>query len=159
MSLFNNPLNSLNKTCSNCKRTLPKISDFWYRDRNKFDYFRSECKECSTKRKKGYYKKNKKYYKDYGQTPEAKFQAYKSRAKTKGFRFDLTLKDFKGYWKKDCSYCGDKINTIGLDRVNNNKGYQKNNVVPCCSTCNMMKRCLGVTDWLDHMGKIIEHMK
>lgn len=37
--------------------------------------------------------------------------------------------------KKPCIYCGD-TKRIGCDRINNNLGHTKDNVVPCCYECN-----------------------
>jgi len=34
------------------------------------------------------------------------------------------------------------IKTIGIDRVLNNVGYEKGNVVPCCKDCNKFKGSL-----------------
>lgn len=40
---------------------------------------------------------------------------------------------------------------IGIDRVQNDKGYEMNNVVPCCSTCNYEKKNQPLKDWLDRL--------
>lgn len=39
---------------------------------------------------------------------------------------------------KPCTYCGD-THLIGCDRIDNNKGHIKSNVVPCCYTCNVAR--------------------
>ena len=69
-----------------------------------------------------------------------------------------------------CMYCGDSLETkynqdgfngnfvyTGIDRVNNDEGYTKDNAIPCCSTCNYMKKNLSVTDFLNHVKKIFYH--
>lgn len=56
----------------------------------------------------------------------------------------LTICDFDAEWLYDhitsqpCFYCGSN-NLIGSDRMDNNKGHTKDNIVPCCKRCNMMK--------------------
>lgn len=46
--------------------------------------------------------------------------------------------------RADCWYCGSppKIEFNGIDRKDNTSGYTEGNCVPCCSTCNYMKKCL-----------------
>lgn len=42
---------------------------------------------------------------------------------------------------KPCDYCGGKTGSgVGLDRLNHKVGYEIDNVVPCCPSCNMMRR-------------------
>lgn len=78
------------------------------------------------------------YMKEYFQSPTGRFQQYKRCAKDKKIPFDLTLEQFIAFWKKPC-ICGCKINTIGLDRIDNTKGYTIDNVRPMCSYHNYMK--------------------
>lgn len=42
----------------------------------------------------------------------------------------------------------------GLDRIDNNKDHSPDNVVPCCTICNMMRGTLSVTDFLNHVDAI-----
>lgn len=42
----------------------------------------------------------------------------------------------------------------GLDRLDSSKGHTSNNIVPCCTTCNLMKNTLGVEAFLTHVHKI-----
>jgi 5-methylcytosine-specific restriction endonuclease McrA len=86
-----------------------------------------------------------------------KYIAYKSRAKRKNQFFDLTKYEFSRLWQLSCSYCGSEINTIGLDRVDNEKGYDLSNVVPCCSICNYMKRSDEIDDFKNHVVQIVKH--
>ena len=57
-------------------------------------------------------------------------------------------------WQKPCYYCGSIIETVGVDRVDNNKGYTLDNVVPCCSKCNYMKNSNTEKEFLEHVEKI-----
>jgi hypothetical protein len=64
--------------------------------------------------------------------------------------------------KTPCNYCGHldlKVRLNGIDRVDNLKGYEENNVVPCCKDCNYAKRDLTVKQFIDMCKKIVEHQK
>jgi hypothetical protein len=41
-----------------------------------------------------------------------------------------------------------------LDRVDNTKGYSKNNCTVCCKVCNRMKYTLSSVDFIAHIKKI-----
>lgn len=78
------------------------------------------------------------------------FNSIKASANTKNIMFDLTEDDTISLIQKPCYYCGtvgsrvsrthDRFRFNGLDRINSDIGYTKENVVPCCSDCNYMKR-------------------
>ena len=97
--------------------------------------------------------------KKYRYTVEGKYAAYKAKAKRKKIHFDLSLDYFRNFWKKPCYYCGGEIKTIGLDRINNNNGYEKNNIVSCCSICNFMKKDLSNDIFIGHIEKIAKYQK
>lgn len=56
----------------------------------------------------------------------------------------------------ECYYCGVSNMTSfgGLDRLDSTIGYCVSNVVPCCATCNMMKKSLDPMTFLDHVNLI-----
>lgn len=49
------------------------------------------------------------------------------------------------------------ININGIDRLNNLNGYNVDNCVSSCFTCNMMKKTLGEKEFLQHIKKIYNH--
>ena len=51
---------------------------------------------------------------------------------------------------------GKPFPTNGIDRMNNNIGYEISNVVPCCSVCNKMKSSLSKEEFLTQICKIYE---
>lgn len=83
------------------------------------------------------------------------FYSYKSHcAKNRNYKFELTEEQFQILTKQNCYYCNKKPSQIkksllsfyvynGIDRVDNSKGYIKNNVVACCKECNSKKS--GIT--------------
>ena len=64
--------------------------------------------------------------------------SYKIKDKKKGFDTDLSIEYMLELMNKPCTYCGD-TELIGADRIDNNCGHTKENVVPCCYTCNIAR--------------------
>lgn len=73
-----------------------------------------------------------------------------SNAKERGIAFDLTLADFRKLClRKTCFYSGMRLNALGcpgekranrtLDRIDNSKGYTKENTVACSYAVNTLK--------------------
>jgi 5-methylcytosine-specific restriction endonuclease McrA len=93
---------------------------------------------------------------------------YKRNAKKRGQNYELTEKQFAEITKKDCHYCGAKPNNVtkhsiqsfgkyiynGIDRINSNKGYTIENIVPCCKLCNQAKNDLTLQEFKDLIEKI-----
>lgn len=85
------------------------------------------------------------------------FALYKARAKFLGIEFSLTRDVFENwYGQTNCNYCGDRILTIGMDRLDSSKGYILGNVTPCCGLCNSMKNDLSPGQFAEHIKKIYE---
>lgn len=105
-------------------------------------------KEIKTsKRKQRSYKNKHPYYK--------KYYVYKDRITRKNKPFELSFEEFSILIEKDCDYCGDSGGTI--DRTDSNEGYTRNNSVPCCYKCNMMKHTLTKQMFLNQVQRIYEH--
>lgn len=94
------------------------------------------------------------------------FSLYRSKARRHEICFELNVNEFKEITSKNCYYCkttpknrSQKHKYIyyynGIDRVDNLKGYVKNNIVPCCEHCNTLKG--GVT--LDIINKVLDFLK
>jgi len=93
------------------------------------------------------------------QTVEGIYKRYMYSSKDRGYEFNLTLIYFENHWQSDCHYCGEKLKSVGFDRVDNSKGYIHDNVVPCCGGCNIMKRSLGYSEFIERCGVIYENHK
>ena len=86
------------------------------------------------------------------------FGSYKLRARKKKINFNLTRTDFDLMVSKPCFYCGqlpsnsqpnrvdntDILCYSGIDRINSSVGYEIDNIVPCCATCNRAKSNMSV---------------
>lgn len=78
---------------------------------------------------------------------------YKARAKKKNLEYTLTEEQVKDLFSQNCFYCDKEPSNqrklrnrtgfiykySGLDKIDPNKGYTIDNVVPCCIECNQAK--------------------
>jgi len=105
------------------------------------------------------------------------FSNYKKTAQYTKREFSITKEQFKQLTSSNCTYCNSPPKNVrishskasaeaikhekyfynGLDRVNNNIGYIIENVVPCCTTCNLFKHNLELEEFLEHAKKITEY--
>ncbi len=89
------------------------------------------------------------------------YRNYIRRSLDKDLELDVSLEEFKTLCTKECYYCGQlpkRVNAVmaqkfmsadgkarqwieanGLDRVDNSRGYTKDNVRSCCIRCNKAK--------------------
>lgn len=86
-------------------------------------------------------------------TPSGRLRSIKSSAKTRKIEYLLTDKEAIEIMTNPCFYCGDNI-PVGIDRIDSNVGYVKDNCVPCCSTCNYMKKDFQQSDFIQQCKKI-----
>lgn len=68
--------------------------------------------------------------------------------------FAIKKEEFATLCRSACWYCGDHSSLNGLDRIDSNKGYTLDNVIPCCSLCNSSKGKKTVEEFLFWCKKI-----
>ena len=97
------------------------------------------------------------------------FRTSMRSAIVRGLDFLLTFDEFLEMTQSPCFYCGDvptqvkrtvfeEIVLNGIDRVDNNLGYSKENTVSCCKPCNFMKREMSWSDFVEKCARIASHM-
>ncbi len=96
--------------------------------------------------------RNKYYHERLG--IKSQYHRYIVSAKDRNYEISILLEDFKNIVEKPCHYCGEIEKRRGIDRVNNLIGYTKENSIGCCKVCNVMKRTLSKSDFLNHIEKI-----
>ena len=120
------------------------------------DYYEANSEKVKARRK-DYYEANsekiKARSKDYSGTPEGRLSAYRGSAKQRNIPFLLAEEEFESFWRAPCSYCGDEIKTIGLDRVDSDGPYRIDNVRPCCWPCNSNKGTRSLKEWTENTLK------
>jgi len=130
------------KKCNKCGETKP-LSAFHKRPDRPIGV-RSKCKACDLKEKR--------------ESFSGRLSAYKCGARKRNIEWDLSKAEFNSFWKKPCYYCGSKIDTIGIDRIDSSKGYTIDNVVSCCETCNKMKMALAQDVFVEHCLKVANNL-
>lgn len=89
---------------------------------------------------------------------------YKRQARLRSLDFTLSREQFYKLTQCVCYYCGREPSQThqggpskrlngsytynGIDRKNNDIGYTDENSVPCCGTCNFMKKTLSVESFV-----------
>jgi len=86
----------------------------------------------------------------------------KNNAKARGIYFNLTIEDVNSVIYNNCIYCNREPSNVytikyrneskkysGIDRLDNNLGYEIGNCVPCCQSCNSLKN--GITPNMVHI--------
>jgi len=95
------------------------------------------------------------------------YRNYKDRAKRANIVFALSVEEFQGITSSPCHYCGKPPSQIiqnkyspgpyvynGVDRKSSTGGYTTDNCVPCCWTCNDMKKASGYDEFINHIKAI-----
>ena len=96
---------------------------------------------------------------------------YRKDAKARGKEFLLSKQDFGTLTKQPCYYCGrqpaqtyklshsgygDYVYS-GIDRLDNNKGYTKDNCIPACKICNWNKRDMTEKEFLAWIERVYKY--
>jgi len=88
-----------------------------------------------------YIDKIKEYYNKKKSDKEFIFNNYCKSAKDRDILFNLNKEDFYKLINDKCYYCGffNENYFNGVDRLNSDLNYEKDNCVSCCSECNILK--------------------
>jgi 5-methylcytosine-specific restriction endonuclease McrA len=97
------------------------------------------------------------------------YSQYKHGAKKRNLEFTLSKECIKEISSKNCYYCGvspkQKMNREsshgeylynGIDRLDNKKGYNIENCVPCCKQCNLAKNVMSYTEFINWVKVVFE---
>ena len=136
------------RECKSCRKIKP-LAGFHKNGRGDWHGI---CAVCRNERRKTWDESSR-------SNPDRIFKKYKRCARKRGLDFDISEKDFYSFKDSSCHYCGSKLNQIRLDRVDNNAGYNIDNVVSCCTLCNFFKHTLGKKEFLEHVDKIYIYQK
>lgn len=133
--------------CGHCKQS--KDSSAFSKNKQTTSGYNSWCKECISKKHPEYDKRtysDRKEYKGqynakYYQTEKGRFSNSRNAAKSRKHLWELSFEEYQPFIKNSCFYCEGPLDNYGsgLDRIDNNKGYTKDNVLSCCGECNRLR--------------------
>lgn len=98
------------------------------------------------------------------------FNQYKSRARRTGKSWGLSQEEFVLITSSSCTYCGVEPSQTflpnrnthgayvynGIDRRDNRRGYEPDNSVACCYTCNVAKATMTVEQFVSWIRRVYE---
>ncbi len=95
---------------------------------------------------------------------------YRNNATARNLDFLLTQDEFKNLTSQPCHYCGRLAIQVaksengyyfynGIDRIDNSRGYQLDNCVPCCGQCNWAKKDLTYDEFLSWIRDLLAHQR
>lgn len=103
---------------------------------------------------------SKKYFLKNRSNPKYLYSRYKSKAKSRGKLFTLSLDEFEKIIQEPCHYCHYKQEIpVGIDRKNNAIGYVLNNCLPCCWPCNWLKGARKYELFKSHLSKVLDSQR
>jgi len=73
---------------------------------------------------------------------------YKNSANNRNITWNLTDDEAKAYFQNKCHYCNKLGGYNGIDRIDSDKDYSKDNCVSCCKFCNIMKYTYNINKFL-----------
>src|ERR1035437_9577825 len=134
------------KVCTRCGQELD-ISMFYSRGAGRKTESEARCKKCQNaasvvwkqkppEKMRGYRENYAAKHPGYALRNHAAYKAkpdelcgiYQRSAEKRGIKFALSFDEFMAHWGCPCFYCGDAILTVGLDRMDNNQGYHRENI-------------------------------
>ena len=86
------------------------------------------------------------------------YHQYVKMARKKNRSFNLTKDDCEKYYNTTCYYCDEEYKGLRMDSIDSSKGYEKDNVRPCCWSCNIMKNQLSENEFFNKIRQIINHL-
>ena len=130
--------NSTTRSCVKCAKDFEVFKTRYNKDS-------VNCKDCSNKQAiqdKKRENRERNYKNERFRNLEGSYKEYIQSALKRGYGdFELNFEEFKTIVTLPCHYCKlikeDEAN--GIDRLNNDIGYTKENCVPACWKCNRMK--------------------
>ena len=133
------------RICKTCNAVLPVVSFAI----NGNGYYESICKPCKLERMRAQYKEEKglrsdKYW-------SIRLKALKQNAIARGLSFDITIADIKTVFANQggcCYYTGLPLIVDSVDRIDHERGYQRDNILICEKHINVFRAKRSRADFI-----------
>lgn len=142
----------IRQECQICHQILPASA--FHKNKWHIHGIVGECKTCCCERSRKKYKRDR---------IEDMVKQMRRRAMGKNIPFDISAEDVREMYKQQegrCFYTGVPFGDIGhdttmsIDRVNNQRGYTRDNIVLCCIWVNVMKADYPLEEFLSRIKAI-----
>jgi hypothetical protein len=126
------------RTCIKCSKDFETFQTKHFKDSTK-------CKICLENQKnqdKNRENRVRNYQKEHHANLKSYYKIHIDKSKIRGYGdFQIDFETFSELVTRPCYYCKyiKENETNGIDRINNDVGYIKDNCVSCCWKCNRMK--------------------
>ena len=100
----------------------------------------------------------------------AMYGSMKQHAGLRGIPWNISREQVKEITSQNCHYCGKEPRQIskssknngiyihnGIDRMDSSIGYEIDNCVPCCKTCNFAKHVMSVDEFKKWIVSVYNH--
>ncbi len=117
-------------------------------------------------------KKQNRRIPDDGAAKNSIYTSYKLNAKYRNIDWKLNKPEAITLFENNCYYCGKEPSNYkkftcnsgvyyynGIDRVDNNAGYQSGNVVSCCAICNKTKYTRSKEEFINWAYRIVSYQQ
>lgn len=87
---------------------------------------------------------------------KSKYRKFISYTKSNKIYNGLSQETYTELTNMNCYYCDKSLkesNGARLDRIDSNKGYILQNVVPCCKRCNVAKNDMTITEYIEWLHR------
>ena len=145
------------KKCNLCGEILPIVC--FSKNKNRIGGINDECKKCVNQRNTNRYHSKR--------FPKEKLKAYYKHSIKLGLQMNITETDLENLWEQQNGMCfythlpmttnSGMINTVSVDRIDNNKGYVISNVCLCCDYVNYIKSTLNYSEVIEILKLIINN--
>lgn len=129
-------VNSDKRICVDCGKDYNKFNTLNNQDSKRCSHCNENQQNQDTKRIRERNFKNENF-----RNKEKYFKDYIKGSLRRDYEFTLNFEEFSELVDKECFYChykkDEEVN--GIDRIDNIKGYTKENTVSCCEICNRIK--------------------
>ena len=116
------------------------------------------CESCYQKLQEieGKRTRERNYLEERKRNTEVHYRSYMRGATSRNLEFSISIETFEKLVNSPCKYCKQYVEneSIGIDRIDNSRGYNDDNVVACCKLCNRFKCNLNVQEFIEHSKKI-----
>jgi hypothetical protein len=148
--------NTINQICCNCGKDYEKYLTK-YNKESKLCTHCSELQQLQDDKRKN---RERNYKKEYIKNLKTYYKQYITSALKRKYVMELQFNEFEELVKQRCYYCNyiKQSEANGIDRVDNSKGYTKENCVSCCEVCNRIKHVYDKDFFIDKC-KIISKNK